>query len=429
MGSDLINHLKLSVNGKRFFHFRHQYCFSCSDLLSWVNQQSFLPKFYWKRRGSQKEIAALGQIFTSEKIPRFESDNRSPAKFFGTLAFSHPYKTPSLWDFAPQTTFFLPKVEISLEGKEATIQINALDDIAEIEKTMNQLQFGPKLPPASPFNLLSREDTPCIEDWHRMCSLCLNKIQNKEFSKAVLARKSSFELSAAASGMEILSTLPSTNSTKFAFQWSNQHCFIGSTPEMLFRRSGLEIYTEALAGTKLRGETCEEDHRLQQELFESAKEQQEFSLVKKFLIQALIPICEHLSYKEKEEILTTSNLHHLYNLLEGKLKPSIKDSDILSALHPTPALGGYPKNEALTFLTNQEPFDRGWYAAPIGWISQEESEFAVAIRSALFAENKMHLFSGVGIVEGSNPEQEWEELEQKIHQYLQLFPNGHWTRK
>ena len=113
-----------------------------------------------------------------------------------------------------------------------------------------------------------------------------------------------------------------------------------------------------------------------------------------------------------------SKLQHLLMKFSGLLKEKTQDSDILESIHPTPAVGGVPSEKASAEIENIENFDRGWYAGPVGWIGKDEAEFAVAIRSGLVFENELYLYSGAGIVEGSNPENEWEEIENKIAGFM-----------
>ncbi len=120
-------------------------------------------------------------------------------------------------------------------------------------------------------------------------------------------------------------------------------------------------------------------------------------------------------------ILKLNHLQHLYNQLTGQLKEHIDDGDIINELHPTPAVGGFPREAALEQIGWLEPFDRGWYAAPVGWISEDAAEFVVAIRSGLVAGQQLHLYSGAGIVEGSSPSKEWEEIENKISNFIKTL--------
>jgi menaquinone-specific isochorismate synthase len=112
---------------------------------------------------------------------------------------------------------------------------------------------------------------------------------------------------------------------------------------------------------------------------------------------------------------------HLRAGLRATLRPDVSTADLLAALHPTPAVGGTPHRRALALIRKLEPFDRGWYAGPVGWIGPEAADFAVAIRSGLVAEHRLALFSGAGLVEGSEAESEWDEIEQKISDFTGIL--------
>jgi menaquinone-specific isochorismate synthase len=107
--------------------------------------------------------------------------------------------------------------------------------------------------------------------------------------------------------------------------------------------------------------------------------------------------------------------------VRGTLQEGVSDAEVLDALHPTPAVGGYPRVEAFEEIRDLEPFDRGWYAGPVGWIGADSAEFAVGIRSGLVSGRKLSLFSGAGIVAGSTAEDEWTEIEQKIDDFTRIF--------
>ena len=143
-------------------------------------------------------------------------------------------------------------------------------------------------------------------------------------------------------------------------------------------------------------------------------------MVKEFLLSTLSPLCKELHMGE-DEVIASDILSHRYCKFKGELNSDFSDADLLKKLHPTPALGGTPRMQALDFIRRHEPFERGWYGAPIGWLSKEEADFAVGIRSALIEKEEMHLFAGAGIVEGSLAEKEWEETENKMAAYLRLL--------
>lgn len=207
----------------------------------------------------------------------------------------------------------------------------------------------------------------------------------------------------------------SLNTTLFAFALSPDLCFFGSSPEKLFERNGSHLFTEAVAGTRRRAQTACEDEQIEAELLGNVKDQREFTVVKQFLEERLSHFIECFSWEGEDRILQNMHVQHIYNRLSAKLLPSVTDADLLHCLHPTPALGGVPSCIAMEMIQQLEPFDRGWYGAPVGMVSAERSSFAVAIRSALMREKSLHLFAGTGIVKGSLPASEWDELEQKIH--------------
>jgi menaquinone-specific isochorismate synthase len=206
-------------------------------------------------------------------------------------------------------------------------------------------------------------------------------------------------------------------STLFLFQIDSHQTFLGVTPEKLYCRRGSFIASEAMAGSRPRGQTPSEDERFKQELLHSDKEKREFAFVKQFIHAELAPLC-HTMHWEETKVIQTAAMHHLYSRLTGTLKEKVTDRQLLQALHPTPAMGGFPRHHALSHLKEEESFSRGWYASPLGWITPEEADFAIAIRCALIDGKEMRLFSGTGIVEGSHPDKEWEEMNYKISPYL-----------
>ena len=113
-------------------------------------------------------------------------------------------------------------------------------------------------------------------------------------------------------------------------------------------------------------------------------------------------------------IKEAGNVAHLHSIFEGRLKAGLGDEELIQALHPTPAMGGFPQKNAYDWIVREEVFDRGSYSAPIGWVSPKASHLVVGIRSLFIDGKKMHLFSGAGIVGSSFAEKEWEELENKI---------------
>ena len=136
------------------------------------------------------------------------------------------------------------------------------------------------------------------------------------------------------------------------------------------------------------------------------------------LLQKFCKKTERLSYLEP---LQLRHVQHLQSKMCGYLLPVISDSDLLPAFHPTPAVSGTPDKEARSLIRKLEPFDRGWYAGPVGWISRRQAEFAVGIRSGLLCGRILKIYTGAGIVDGSVPDEEWREIEFKLQSWKYLL--------
>jgi isochorismate synthase len=186
--------------------------------------------------------------------------------------------------------------------------------------------------------------------------------------------------------------------------------FVGATPERLVEKRGMQIATEALAGS-----VSTEEVNGERLLLESPKDLEEHALVVQALKEDLSPVCSHLTLPEKPMVRRLRTILHLRTPVSGKLAEPMHVLSLVDRLHPTPAVGGLPRERAIEFIAREEPVERGWYAAPIGWIdSRGDGEFVVALRSGLFTGGEVHLYSGAGIVKDSDPAQEYEETELKL---------------
>ena len=197
--------------------------------------------------------------------------------------------------------------------------------------------------------------------------------------------------------------------------------FLGASPERLFNREGNVIVSEAVAGTRPRGLSSEDDEGLREDLLHSAKDLSEHTYVRNGIGEALAPLCEELEIDGDIAEMKLARGRHLRSRVRGILKDGVTDAGLLEALHPTPAVGGYPRDGALAEIRDLEPFDRGLYAGPVGWIGAEASDFAVGIRSGLVRGRTLDLYSGAGIVDGSVPDEEWAEIENKISDFTGMF--------
>ncbi len=276
-------------------------------------------------------------------------------------------------------------------------------------------------PPTAPIKIIRRTYSPTRSEWESNVQKALKSIQKSELHKVVLARCLTLELATAPNPLAIAAALKPKSQGAFLFcLQSPTFSFLGATPERLFARKGNELHTEAIAGTRRRGKNGSEDERLKLQLLNSPKDLREFSFVQTYLQETLQPLADPIHFSPLS-IHATQNVQHIYSRCTATLKKEVTDEELLHHLHPTPALCGMPKQKALQFIQKFEPFDRGLYGGVIGWKTSHSSEWIVAIRSCLIEGKTVKLYSGTGIVAGSDPQEEWEELDQKLKLYDGIF--------
>jgi menaquinone-specific isochorismate synthase len=251
----------------------------------------------------------------------------------------------------------------------------------------------------------------------------LAAIEKGAIEKAVLARETTFGFDAPIDPVALLRRLnaSASKSYRFCFQPRPGVAFIGVSPERLYKRQERYIRTEAVAGTRPNtGDICV-DAALADELLNSEKDRREHRHVFDAVRAELARQCNAVHADDDVSVLRLDRYQHLHAGIEGILDHFGTDAELLRGLHPTPAVGGVPTRKAMDWIAETEPFDRGWYAGPVGWVGCDSAEFAVAIRSALVTDNTMSVYTGAGIVEGSAPESEWAELENKLTPYTAIL--------
>lgn len=388
---------------------------------AWLKAQTLFPKVSWMEKGGKVQRAVLGNLLNFPSIPHISINSHPEVRLYGGRQFGSGLIDPSWLPF-PSCAFWLPQFEVVQEKEHAILHIHFINEDAN-PSAMRKLCFEEHGSPWHRFVLEARQDFPTYPDWEKMVAASLEKIENNLLEKVVVARKTKLLTDQKLDAYALLTELQAQaqRATVFSFQLTPEACFIGATPEKLYRREGVKIQTDAVAGTRPRGETPEEDRLLSKELLENPKEQREFAFVKQFIQTALEPLCTNMEWNDEDSVMQMPDVQHICNPLTAILKNGVSDHDLIATLHPTPALGGKPQSSALALLAQLEPFQRGWYGAPIGYISSQEADIAVAIRSALIRGKQIDLYAGTGIVQGSNPEKEWDELEQKIKTFKKVL--------
>ncbi len=195
---------------------------------------------------------------------------------------------------------------------------------------------------------------------------------------------------------------------------SGNGIFVGASPERLISFEGNKACLSALAGTASRGSDPADDNQYAQRLFHSAKDREEHRVVVDE-ITGLLSSYGEVSFSTEPCLMQLANVQHLHTPIVFFPRGDISPLTLLGKLHPTPAVGGYPREQALQAIAELEQFERGWFASPIGWLQgPRHGEFAVALRCGLLRPNQAYLFVGAGILEASKPQDEWHELQLKL---------------
>jgi menaquinone-specific isochorismate synthase len=396
------------------------------DICRSLAVQALRPLIYWQDRSAAHETAVFGAahevradnhdfVRLDAAISKSLNGAAEGLRYFGGANFD-PLRTAPEWAGFPALHFVLPRIELVRYGQGYTLAVHCRrgEDTALALAALDQLV----MPPSSPWGpaaAVRGPDLPACAAWTGKVDEALNAIDKGHLSKLVLARRTEIALGEGVDPARVFSRLKALTPGRFHFLFcpSGEISFFGASPERLYRREGRRIVSEALAGTRPRGMTPPEDERLSQELTGSSKEMREHSLVVAAVRQSLLPLTEKFDIEAVPSVARFMEVQHLLSKVEGVLRPGITDGDILSRLHPTPAVAGSPTPQALEYIRALEPFCRGWYAGPVGWVGRDASEFAVAIRSALASGRALFLYAGAGIVRGSDPAAEWDEVEQK----------------
>lgn len=265
----------------------------------------------------------------------------------------------------------------------------------------------------------TQRETPAGADYAAAVAAAVRRIRGGEVDKVVLARtlellsERPIEVPALLAGLGARNPLGYT----FAVALGGGRTLVGASPELLVSRSGGMLRANPLAGSAPRSADPVEDRRRAQALLVSPKDLEEHRLVVDAVAMALRPLCPQLKVPARPSLVHTPTMWHLSTEITG---PTEADALTLAlALHPTPAVCGFPRDRAHRLIERLEPFDRGFYAGAFGWTdSRGDGEWIVAIRCAEVQDRRLRLFAGAGIVADSLPQAELAETTAKFRTML-----------
>jgi menaquinone-specific isochorismate synthase len=348
-------------------------------------------------------------------------------RLFGGFSFHDEHVGTRPWRGYSAAKFVLPKIQVTYTDGEAWLTINEIESNPEtvqghLETEAKRIQsLSEPTTVGDPPGVTERTQTTSKTEWRQSVTAATDRIGAGELEKVVLAQALQVSLDRPLSVPETLSRLGQRYSDCYRFLVEpddGSSGFFGATPERLIGRRGRTVETGALAGTTGRGDTPEEDEWLAAELLTDEKNVREHEFVAEAVREQLQPYAASIRTGERS-IRRLATVQHIETPITAELAEDEHVLTLVEALHPTPAVGGLPPDEALRTIRDTEPFDRGWYAAPVGWFDAAGyGSFAVAIRSAVARDDTATLFAGVGIVEDSDPDREWDEVQLKYRPIL-----------
>ncbi|WP_078379283.1 isochorismate synthase [Sutcliffiella halmapala] len=410
------------------------------------SSENYYPgqRFFWSNptkshvmvgAGITKEFTALGdenrfhhienqwKRLMEQAVRNEESKEVGPI-IYGGFSFDPNKEKTKLWSNFADALFILPTIMLTNINDSTYVTINYLSDCKEshLHELMNikeELLSGSSIKHARTPSVLK-----CLEmdplDWKDSINTVTSRISNGAMDKVVLARELRVLFHDVINVGAVLENLLEEQSNSYLFTVERgADCFLGATPEQLVKKDGREVQSMCLAGSIARGSTPKEDEAFGESLLSDNKNIHEHELVVQMIKSSLQKVCRDVCTPREPNLYKMKHIQHLHTPVTAKIQEEISLADLVKLLHPTPALGGYPKEISMETIREVEKLDRGWYAGPLGWMDwQNDGEFIVAIRSGLLQGNEASLFAGCGIVGDSDPESEYKETQIKFRPML-----------
>ncbi len=349
--------------------------------------------------------------------------------FFETVEADGPF---------PPSTVFVPSWQVSVSNGACVATANVLvrsdSDVNAIAtriwkantkfKSIDyaSVEVSAELADRSEWRIEKTSESGGTSKFHESVSQALEDIDRGAFEKIVLARAQDLKANQSFHPLEILNVLRDRYPDCYSFSFANGkgQSFIGASPERLVKAEEGRLSTDALAGSAPRGQSARSDALLGAELLNSVKDRFEQRVVLDSICRRLEAMGVSIETDDQPRLKRLSNVQHLYNEIRGMIPEGLGVLELVAQLHPSPAVGGSPREEACARIPEYERFERGLYAGPIGWVNSKlEGEFIVSIRSALVDGDRARLYAGVGIVTGSVPEKEIQETDLKFKALLE----------
>ncbi len=436
-----------------------------------------LPRGFWERGGAWcawAGSAARVVAYPSEAGGRFRAVRRwadaasdrlveagpgdaadgARARFHGAFAFDGRPRPGAgrgtgpepAWAGVPSTVFHLPAVELRGGAGPRTLAVTVEQGPGEgvasarsaarraLDRVRDRIEgAGPRRldgrPARDPVEVggatvRSVRERPGAGAWAEIVEAALEEIRSGRLEKVVPARLVEVELADEPDPVDLARRLRAGNpgAVPYLVEPSPGRPFVGAAPEIVAALDDGTFHATAVAGTAADSGDPGERERLARGLLASDKDRREHEVGVRDMRRALEREAGVARVDREPRVLRLRGVQHLLTNVTAEVSPDTHVLDLLRAMHPTAAVNGSPREAARDFLRRAEPFDRGWYAGPVGWFDAAgDGEFAPGLRSALVRRRRVRMFAGAGIVDGSAPRSEWRETGLKLRTVLEAL--------
>ena len=405
-----------------------EFSYSEIDLPGLINHVNCEEIFYFKSKYHEFSLLGLGQAKTikAQDLNHFLTAH---PHFYLTAALLFEESPNQAEYHLPEWTFInAPKKKDESEIQtKLTIHKKETDNSFTLPNLLFHQDFDlylydPFIPPWTSF-----EELPEHDQWEHIIDQCHDLFSSKTLNKIALSRKKLFTYEEPLSPIAFFNQVMKKNNNgketySFFHQETFDRAFISMSPEKLFSIFDDKFETIALAASAPRGKNESEDQEFENQLKNSDKLIREQQIVIDEIVTRIKPIVSHILVSELQT-MKLPYIQHRATPISASVTKNTDPITFIQLLHPTPAVGGFPRAEAEKQIQKLEPYTRDYYAAPFGVLNAHYSELAVGIRCAVIKGNILTIIGGAGIVEGSVADEEWIETGTKMNPYLRVISN------
>ncbi len=439
-----------SLNVKRHFYMETIEVNRLSALAFFAAGEKYKgERYFWQNREKTLTLVGLGHAHTIENNAghtRFDEVAREWKQLtknivkeedlqpilFGGFTFDPQNEIKGEWSAFPQSFFTVATFQLVIRHDKAFVSIHYITEeensahiFEQLRHERDHLIHAAQVKEVKTYKkpVMTNHREPYKEEYLQSIQQVTDCIKAGDAQKVVIARSLALQFEEKVASPQILSHVIHEQPESYLFGLEHDDMlFFGASPERLVKVEEGQAFSSCIAGSIRRGQTSDEDKQLGQALLNDEKNRGEHHYVVEMISETFKKNCLNVKFPKQPKLLKIRDIQHLYTPVEGTLNDGATILQLVKDLHPTPALGGVPRQGAMEMIRTFEPMNRGLYAAPIGWVDADgNGEFAVAIRSAALLGDRAFLYAGGGIVGDSTPQSEYEETLVKFRPMLRAL--------